>query len=89
MLMAYFFGVRATDAAFCVGWEKCAASRRRKDNGTWGRGAGDRCMRGSVLIACAVFELQDKIKEALNHGVIKFNIDTDIQVHLPTSTRLP
>jgi fructose/tagatose bisphosphate aldolase len=23
---------------------------------------------------------QDKIKEALNHGVIKFNIDTDIQV---------
>lgn len=30
-----------------------------------------------------MFDLQEKIKEALNHGVIKFNIDTDIQVHLP------
>ena len=48
-----------------------------------------RVLRECVRVCCVTHVcIQDKIKEALNHGVVKMNIDTDIQVQLANITQM-
>lgn len=58
--------------------------------GVWVYGCVHAChVRACVRICCVTHVcIQDKIKEALNHGVVKMNIDTDIQVQLANVTQI-